>query len=100
MTPTRSSKAGRRCSSTRSRSCRPKEGATLLITLPAARDFVADAPRTESSSRTRAAAAPLLEKAGVAIDEGFVPLNKAGDCDGFVATCRKLRFWDRAAAER
>ena len=23
-----------------------------------------------------------------------------GDCDGFVATCRKVRFWDRAAAER
>ncbi len=31
---------------------------------------------------------------------GVRALNKAGDCDAFVAACRKLRFWDRAAAER
>jgi catalase len=77
-----------------------KEGASLLATLPAARDFVADAAAHRKFVAYAAAAAPLLEKAGVAFDEGFVPLNKAGDCDGFVATCRKLRFWDRAAAER
>ena len=77
-----------------------KEGATLLTTLPAARDFIADATAHRKFIAYGAAAAPLLEKAGVALDEGFIPLNKAGDCDGFVATCRKLRFWDRAAAER
>ena len=77
-----------------------KEGATLLSMLPAARDFVADATAHRKFIAYGAEAAPLLEKAGVALDEGFVPLDKAGDCDGFVASCRKLRFWDRAAAER
>jgi catalase len=77
-----------------------KEGASLLATLPAARDFVADAAAHRKFVAYAAAAAPLLEKAGVAFDEGFVPLNKAGDCDGFVATCRKLRFWDPRRSER
>jgi catalase len=77
-----------------------KEGATLLTTLPAARDFIADATAHRKFIAYGADAAPLMEKAGVALDEGFVQLKKAGDCDGFVATCRKLRFWDRAAAER
>jgi catalase len=77
-----------------------QEGATRLTTLPAARDFVADATAHRKFIAYVADAVPLMEKAGVALDEGFVQLNKAGDCDGFVATCRKLRFWDRAAAER
>ena len=77
-----------------------KEGAELLTTLPAARDFIADATAHRKFIAYGTAAAPLLEKAGVALDEGFVQLNKAGDCDGFVATCRKLRFWERAGAER
>ncbi len=77
-----------------------QEGATLLATLPAARDFIADATAHRKFIAYGTAAAPLLEKAGVALDEGFIRLKKAGDCDGFVAACRKLRFWDRAAAER
>ena len=79
-----------------------KEGAAALAKLPAARDFVADAVAHRKFLGYAAAAALLFERAGVAdaLDEGFVPLNKAGECDAFVATCRKLRFWDRAAAER
>jgi catalase len=77
-----------------------KEGATLLASLPAARDFIADATAHRKFIAYGADASPLLEKTGVALDEGFVALQKAGDCDGFVATCRKLRFWDRADAER
>ena len=77
-----------------------KEGASLLATLPAARDFVADAAAHRKFIAYAAAAVPLLEKAGAALDEGFVPLNKAGDCNAFVAACRKLRFWDREGAER
>ena len=79
-----------------------KEGAALLATLPAARDFVADAAAHRKFIAYAAAATPLLEKAGVAgnLDEGFIPLKTANDCDGFVAACRKLRFWDRVAAER
>ena len=79
-----------------------KEGAALLAKLPAARDFVADAAAHRKFIAYAADAAPLLEKAGVAgnLDEGFIALKAGGDCDGFVAACRKLRFWDRAAAER
>ena len=49
-----------------------------------------------------ASAVPVFEKAGMAdgIDEGFVLIGKPADCETFVAACRKLRFWDRAAAER
>ena len=77
-----------------------KEGASLLARLPAARDFVADAAAHRKFIAYAAAAVPLLEKAGAALDEGFVPLNKADDCNAFVAACRKLRFWDRIDAER
>ncbi|MHB1560770.1 MAG: catalase [Isosphaeraceae bacterium] len=78
------------------------DGATLLKKLPAARDFVADAFAHRKFIGHAAAAAPLLEKAGVAnaVDAGFLPLDRPGDCDAFVAACRKLRFWDRADAER
>ena len=77
-----------------------KEGASLLATFPAARDFVADATAHRKFIAYAATAAPLLEKAGASLDEGFVPLKTAKDCDSFVANCRKLRFWDRVAAER
>ena len=77
-----------------------KEGTTLLTTLPAARDFVADAAAHRKFIAYASASSPLLEKAGAALDEGFIPLNKAGDCAAFVAACRKIRFWDRLAAER
>ena len=75
-------------------------GATELIGLPAARDFVADAVSHRKLIAYAATAMPLFEKAGAALDEGFVALGTAGDCDAFVAACRKLRFWDRQAAER
>jgi catalase len=77
-----------------------KEGAEMLAKLPAARDFVADAFAHRKFVGHAAAAATLFEKAGVAMDEGFLPLNKAGDADAFLAACRKVRFWDRAGAER
>ena len=77
-----------------------KEGAVALALLPAARDFVADAAAHRKFVAYSAAAAALFEKAGVTLDEGFLPLNKAGDADGFIAACRKVRFWDRAGAER
>ncbi|HEY1189483.1 MAG TPA: catalase [Gemmata sp.] len=77
-----------------------KDGAAALVKLPAARDFVADAAAHRKFVAYAAAAAPLFEKAGVALDEGFLPLNMAGEADAFVAACRRLRFWDRTAAER
>ncbi|MFO0959875.1 MAG: catalase [Isosphaeraceae bacterium] len=79
-----------------------KEGADRLAKLPAARDFVADAASHRKFVAYSTSAAPLFEKAGVAgnLDEGFVALKQAADCDRFVAACRKVRFWDRADAER
>ena len=49
-----------------------------------------------------AEAAPLVEKAvgADAIDAGFVRLAAAKDAEAFVTACRRLRFWDRAGAER
>ncbi len=76
-----------------------KDGASVLAKMPAARDFVADAVAHCKFVGYAAAAAPLFEKAGVAdaIDEGFVSMNKPADAAAFIAACRKLRFWDRAA---
>jgi catalase len=78
-----------------------KDGAALLAKLPAARDFVADAAAHRKYIAYAPAAATLFEKAGVGdLDEGFVALKGADDAATFVAACRKLRFWDRANAER
>ena len=76
------------------------QGAAMLAKEPAARDFVADAFAHRKFIGYCAAAEPLLRKAGV-LDErdaGFLPLDKADDAAAFVATCRKLRFWEREAA--
>ncbi|OWK39854.1 Catalase [Fimbriiglobus ruber] len=77
-------------------------GAAELMTLPAARDFVADAVAHRKFIAYVEAATPLLEKAvgSAAIDDGFALLRTAKDCVTFVTECRKLRFWDRAGAER
>ena len=79
-----------------------KAGAETLMQLPAARDFVADATAHRKFIGYSAAASSLFERAGVAgaMDEGFLPLNQAGEATAFVSVCRKLRFWDRLPAER
>jgi catalase len=76
------------------------EGAALLATIPAARDFVADATAHRKFIAYAAQATPLLEKAGATLDEGFIPLKAAADCKTFLTACRKVRFWDRVNAER
>jgi catalase len=79
-----------------------KDGAAALARLPAARDFVADAVAHRKFLGYSAAVTPLLEKAGVAaaMDEGFLPLNQPAEASAYVAACRKIRFWERTAAER
>jgi catalase len=79
-----------------------EEGATLLATLPAARDFLADATAHRKFVAYVEAALPLLEKAigADAIDDGFMTLDSAKDAAAFMTMCRKLRFWDRVDAER
>jgi catalase len=74
------------------------EGGRLLATLPAARQSVADAVIHCKFVAYATAAMPLLEKAGVALDEGVIALEQASDCTRFVESCRQLRYWDRAAS--
>ena len=75
-------------------------GAAQLALFPAARDFVADAVAHRKFIAYMESSAPLFEKAGASIDDGFVLLKAAKDCTAFVTECRKLRFWDRAGVER
>jgi catalase len=73
-------------------------GAALLAREATARDFVNDAFAHAKFIAYSEAAKPLFEKAGVMeMDGGFVPLKSAADAKGFLAACRKLRFWEREA---
>jgi len=73
-----------------------KEGAALLAGNAAARDFLTDAYAHAKFIAFVSDAKPLFEKAGVTdLDKGFVALKAAADAQGFVETCRALRFWDR-----
>ncbi len=73
------------------------EGAAMLATMPAAKDFVTDAFAHYKIVAHNAHAAALFDAAGVAPDGGFVALD-GGKADAFVKACRALRFWDRAGA--
>ena len=77
-------------------------GATLLATLPAARDFIADAMAHRKFVSYVASAIPLIARTigPDAIDDGFVLIESNKDAATFVAECRKLRFWGRMDAER
>jgi catalase len=72
-----------------------ENGAALLATKPAARDFIADAVAHHKFIAYVEAAVPLFEKAAAELDEGCIRLEKPKDCAGFVLQCRKLRYWDR-----
>ncbi|KRB23398.1 MULTISPECIES: catalase [Mesorhizobium] len=66
-----------------------------LLKESTARDFVADAFAHCKFIGFVEAAAPLLEKAGVAEDEAVIPLASAKDVAGFVASLGDLRLWAR-----
>jgi catalase len=71
------------------------EGATLMATDPAAKDFVSDAYAHAKFVAYAPEAAALLQAAGVEPDAGFVELRTPGDAKRFVESCRTLRYWDR-----
>jgi catalase len=73
------------------------DGATVLTQEATARDFVADAFAHLKFVGYVKAALPLLAKAGVpeSLDGGFIALEGADGCAKFIASCRRLRFWDR-----
>lgn len=73
-------------------------GAKPLLTDPPARDFVADAFAHLKFVGHVPAAAPLIERAGIAAadrDAGFIELAKPKDMKRFVEACRGLRLWER-----
>ena len=74
-----------------------ESGARQLANDPAVRDFIADAFAHRKFIACVETASPLLEKAGVVVDQGVVTLKKSSDASAFVATCRELRFWPREA---
>jgi catalase len=74
-----------------------EKGAQMLLNVPAARDFVADAFAHRKFIAVVEAARPLLEKAGVISDDGVVMLKKTSDASKFIKACGELRFWPREA---
>jgi catalase len=75
-------------------------GAEVLVNESTARDFVADAFAHLKFIAYVDAALPLMKRAGIDeedIDDGFVELSSGKKAKMFVETCRKLRFWGRAA---
>jgi catalase len=79
-----------------------EEGVNLLVSNPAARDFVADAFAHLKFIAYVDAAMPLFEKAGIAadLDEACINLvapkrSAAKGASAFVAACRNLRLWER-----
>jgi catalase len=71
------------------------DGAKLLVNEATAKDFVGDAFAHAKFIAYVETAKPLLDKAGVAPDEGVVALKSAEDADAFIAQCRGLRLWQR-----
>ncbi|MGH7101709.1 MAG: catalase [Acetobacteraceae bacterium] len=73
------------------------DGAKRLDREATARDFVADAFAHAKFIAYVEAAMPLLKQAGIAPDEGVIPLKTAGDAAAFITQCRQLRLWTREA---
>jgi catalase len=73
------------------------EGAKLLAGEATAKDFVSDAFAHAKFIAFVETAKPLLDKAGIAIDEGVIPLKSASDAAAFITQCRQLRLWKREA---
>ncbi len=73
------------------------DAATQLAEDATARDFVTDAFAHAKFIAYTATAMPLFARAGIDgdLDAGCVELDDGDDAEGFVATCRSLRHWER-----
>ncbi len=74
----------------------PKDGAAELAAMPAARDLVTDTHAHCKFIGYTGDVLPLFEASGMAglMDDGFIALDEHSPED-FIATCGKLRFWER-----
>jgi catalase len=72
------------------------DGAAVLASNAAAKDFVTDAHSHCKFIAYNEAATTLFDAAGLTdlVDDGYLALDN-GDATKFVETCRTLRFWDR-----
>ena len=74
------------------------DGAAMLAKDKTAKDFVSDAFGHSKFIGYTADALPLIDKAGIGeddMDAGLIELGKAADAKAFLATCGKLRLWER-----
>ncbi len=73
------------------------EGAEKLSKDATARDFVSDAFAHCKFIGYSAAAKPLMAAAGIMemLDKGCIALDAPDAAKGFIAACRKVRFWER-----
>lgn len=73
------------------------KGAEKLSADAPTKDFISDAFAHCKFIAHGAAAAPLLEAAGVAdkMDDGFIALKTARDASRFLQACGNLRLWER-----
>jgi len=74
------------------------DGAKLLAQEATAKDFLADAFAHAKFIAYAESAKPLLDKAGIAPDDGVIPIKTAKDAAAFIAQCRELRLWRREAS--
>jgi catalase len=75
-----------------------KQGCEQLASIPAARDFVADAfAHSKFIAYSGAAKQLLLDVIGVdQLDDGCIELGESENAAEFVHQCRQLRFWERS----
>jgi catalase len=73
------------------------EGARLLSNEATAKHFVSDAFAHAKFIAYAETAKPLLDKAGIAIDDGVIAIKSAKEVGGFVARCGEPRLWQREA---
>ena len=71
------------------------DGCAILARDSAAVNWVGDAFVHLKVIGATAAAQPLLERAGVDVDEGVKPVNASSDVGPFVAAVKTGRIWDR-----
>jgi catalase len=77
-------------------------GAKELASIPAAREFVADAHAHRKFIAYCETARSLISTVigSDRFDAGYVPVSQPTDAEEFLRRCRALRYWDRAGAER
>jgi catalase len=72
-----------------------KNGAAQLANRPAAKDFVSDAFAHCKFIAYNEDSLALLDKAGVAADNGVIKVDSSGEAKSFIQACNKLRLWQR-----